>query len=79
MSRTVKFDRSPSEVDRLPCLSCGQSHSKENRQRILARMLEAGESTQEIREMWPCFWPQDSAGERRFYRDRADVWARRAA
>lgn len=57
------------------CLNCSLEHSKEQRLKVVARMLPT--TADEIRKAWPCFYSHGhrDAGERRLYRDLEDLKA----
>lgn len=57
------------------CDECGYSHAREDRIRVLLRMLPC--SSEQIRAAHPCWWdgPKHSARERMLYRDLRSVHA----
>lgn len=59
------------------CLKCGRSHARPNRLRLVKPMVDAL-SAAEIRDAWPCFYPQGrKSGEvaRKLFRDIALIRA----
>ena len=53
------------------CPTCGFSHAKADRQRVLARMLPA--SFEEVTAAWPCRYENTNTGYARFVRDRRAI------
>jgi hypothetical protein len=61
------------------CAECGQSHDPEDRRKVVLRMLPC--TGEDLREAHPCWWDgrDDSARERRLYRDLDAVGAVKVA
>lgn len=55
---SLELTRSEAEQTYGICLECGRSHAPENRQRLIAPMQHL--PREEIREAWPCFYPDGS-------------------
>jgi hypothetical protein len=53
------------------CPDCGLSHAKDDRRRVVARMMPA--SFEEVHAAWPCLYENTNTGYVRFMRDRRAI------
>jgi hypothetical protein len=74
----LKVERLLAEVERhdlgngvVICPDCGFSHARADRVAAIRRMLPCAAA--DVREAWPCLYPEGVAGDRRLYRDIADA------
>lgn len=60
-------------ADSSVCLECGYSHAPDVRRASIRLAVLSGAPSADIREAWPCWYPDGDAGARMLARDSADV------